>query len=244
MEIKSILTSSITLLDIIKEDEETYTYKFNIPQGTTWEAGTNAHLVARGNDRNFTPSKEHMRHFSICSLPEEGYMGFSTRIRNNASTFKENLRVVKPGDKLQVYGLKNRLPLERNNQTVVLISMGVGIATMRPILLAAAKNPIGLHKVININIDKKDKRIYGKELDQLSSLPIIFSHYTHSRQAFFHVIDQTINEANAEFHIVGSDEFIEDTARHLISKNVDKTQIRLDKKPARTAAILEALEIA
>lgn len=238
MEIKSLLTSSIQLLEIVKEDEETYTYKFNIPQGTTWDAGTNAHLVAIGSEHNFAPSKEHMRHFSICSLPEEGYMGFSTRIRNNASTFKENLKVVKPGDKLQVYGLKNRLPLERNNQTVVLLSMGVGIATMRPILLAAANNGEGLGKVININIDKKDKRIYGAELEALNQQEQIEVHYTHTRNAFYQTINTTLNEKDAEYHIVGSDEFVQNTAQYLISHKVAKAQIKLDKKPARTEAIL------
>ncbi len=240
MKIQSLLTSPIQLLEIIKEDEETYTYKFDIPEGCTWDAGTNAHLVATGSVKNFIPEKEFTRHFSICSLPDEGYMGFTTRIRNNASTFKENLKVSKIGDKLQLFGLQNRLPLVRKNQTVVLISMGVGIATMRPILLSAASHPRGLTKVINITIDKDDKEIYANELRSLSP-ELIEHHYTHSRDDFYNEIDKTLTTSQAEYHIVGSNEFVFEITRHLLNNKIAKTNIRLDKKPHRAKEILDLL---
>lgn len=240
MEITGIMVNSATLIDIIKEAEDTYTYKFNIPDGTTWEAGTNAHLVANGLPNDFTPSKEHTRHLSISSLPKEGYMGFTTRVREGSSTFKRNLQVSKIGDKLQVYGLKNRLPLPRNNKPVVLISMGVGIATMRPMILEYAADQHHISKLISINIDKDETTVYKDEIDKLS-IPHFENHYVNSRRDLFQHIRKTFSITDVEYHIVGSDEFLDNVARYLIHNKIKLDSIKLDKKPARTKSILEQL---
>jgi NAD(P)H-flavin reductase len=241
MEITGIMVNSATLIDIIKEAEDTYTYKFNIPSGATWDAGTNAHLVANGIDTDFTPAKEFTRHMSICSLPEEGFLGFTTRVRKGGSTFKRNLKVSKIGDKLQIYGLKNRLPLTRNGKSVILVSMGVGIATMRPMILEYAKCQNDLPKLISINIDKDETFIYKQELDK-ANIKNFENYYVNSRRTLFQQLFKTLSIEDAEYHVVGSDEFIEGIAHYLLKNDVDAEDIKLDKKPKRAMSILEKLK--
>jgi len=241
MEITGIMIKSIELLDIIEEAKDTFTYKFNIPKGTVWEAGTNAHLVANGSDTNYAPNREFMRHMSICSLPEEGYIGFSTRAREGGSTFKRNLRVSKVGDKLQLFGLKNRLPLHRNNRPVVLISMGVGIATMRPMILEYAKDQQNIPQLVNINIDRAVTEIYQNELAALQ-IPNFENIYVNSRADLHNSIENTLQLTDAEYHIVGSDEFLMNIGAFLLKKGVADDCIKLDKKENRAKQMIEEMK--
>lgn len=240
MEITGIMVTSAKLINIKKEAEDTYTYKFDIPAGTSWDAGTNAHLVANGTPNDFTPSQEHTRHLSISSLPHEGYMGFTTRVREGSSTFKRNLKVCQIGDQLQIYGLKNRLPLSRKNKPVVLISMGVGMATMRPMILEYAKNQDQIDRLISINIDKEKTMIYKNELEYLK-IPRFYNHYVSQREELYAKINRTFQFSDAEYHIVGSDDFLNSIASFLIKNNIDLKNIKLDKKTAREKQILTEL---
>ncbi len=241
MEITGLMIQSAELLDIIEESENTYTYRFSIPKGMTWDAGTNAHLVATGSDKNFTPSKESVRHLSICSLPDEGYIGFSTRIREGASIFKQNLKVTEPGDKLQVFGLKNRLPLLRLDKPVVMISMGVGIATFRPMVLEYAQDQKGIPNLINLNIDKVGSAIYKDEMSKFN-IKGFESYYVNSRSALQQKINDLLKLENAEFHIVGSDEFLLETGTYLLNNGIAESQIKLDKKEGRYMIMLENMK--
>lgn len=241
MEITGIMTQSIELLDIIEEAKDTFTYKFNIPKGITWDAGTNAHLVATGSDKNYVPSPEFMRHMSICSLPEEGYIGFSTRAIEGGSTFKRNLRVSNIGDKLQLFGLKNRLPLHRNNKAVVLISMGVGIATMRPMILEYAKDQTGIPQLININIDRAVTEIYQDEISQLN-IANFKNVYVNSRTDLHQKIKETLSLDDAEYHIVGSDEFLMSIGALLLQNGAKDDQIKLDKKEKRRLKMIDEMK--
>ena len=241
MEITGIMIKSIELLDIIKEAEDTFTYKFNVPNNTTWDAGTNAHLVATGSDTNYAPAPEFTRHMSICSVPDEGYIGFTTRAREGGSTFKRNLRVSKVGDKLQLFKLMNRLPLQRNNKPVVLISMGVGIATMRPMILEFAKDQSNIPQLININIDRAVTEIYQEELATLA-IPNFENIYVNSRADLHQSIENTIKLDNAEYHIVGSDEFLMSIGSFLLNKGVSEESIKLDKKDNRTQQMIKKMQ--
>ena len=240
MEIKGLMIQTIQLLEIKKEAANTYTYKFSIPQGSTWEAGTNAHLVATGSDTNFVPSPDCTRHLSICSLPNEGYMGFSTRIREGASLFKQNLRVCNVGDKLHLYKLVNRLPLQRKDVPVVLVSMGVGIATFRPMILAYAHDQIHVSQLVSINIDRTESSIYKDELEALD-IPNFKNSYVHTRATLQHELLETKALENAEYHIVGSDEFLLSIGQFLIENGISAEQIMLDKKENRRLQMLEAM---
>lgn len=241
MEITRLEIESIELLDIKEEAKETYTYKFSIPKGLTWDAGTNAKLVATGSETNYAPSGESTRHLSICSLPDEGFIGFTTRVREGASTFKRNLKVSKIGDKLQLFGLKNRLPLHRNDKAVVLITMGVGIATMRPMMLEYAKDQSHISKLININIDRSVTEIYQDELLQLN-MPNFENIYVNSRAQLHQSIEDTLQLENAEYHIVGSDEFLMNIGAFLVQKGVAGECIKIDKKEKRALQMIEEMK--
>lgn len=241
MKITGIMIQSIELLDIKQEAEDTFTYKFNIPKGVVWDAGTNAHLVATGSNTNYAPGKEFMRHMSICSLPEEGYIGFSTRAREGGSTFKRNLKVSKIGDKLQLFGLKNRLPLVRENKPVVLISMGVGIATMRPMILEYAKDQSKISQLTSINIDGSTIAVYHDELAALKA-PRFVNIYVNSRADLLQKIEATLLQEDAEYHIVGSDDFVMNIGAFLLQKGVADHCLRVDKKEKRAKQMIEAMK--
>ena len=241
MEITRLKIQSIELLDIKEEAKDTFTYKFSIPEGLSWDAGTNAKLVATGSDTNFAPSGESTRHLSICSLPDEGFIGFTTRVREGASTFKRNLKVSKIGDKLQLFGLKNRLPLHRDDKPVVLITMGVGIATMRPMMLEYAKDQSHVSQLININIDRSITEIYQDELLHLN-MPNFENIYVNSRAQLHQSIEDTLHLQGAEYHIVGSDEFLMSIGAFILQKGVSDDCIKIDKKAKRAQDMIEEMK--
>lgn len=241
MEITGIMIQPIELMDIIEEAKDTFTYKFNVPKGTVWDAGTNAHLVATGSESNYAPAPEFTRHMSICSLPEEGYIGFTTRTREGGSTFKRNLRVSKVGDNLQLFKLMNRLPLHRNNKPVVLISMGVGIATMRPMILEFAKDQSKIPQLININIDRAVTEIYQDELECLN-IPNFENIYVNSRADLHKSVESTFSLKDADYHIVGSDEFLMNIGAFLLKNGVADDCIKIDKKEKRAKRMIEEMK--
>lgn len=146
-----IISQAVALKEIVKEATDTYTYKFDIPKGIIWNAGANLHLLPGTLDEDIKIGKEMVRHLSVMSLPHEGYMGITTRIREQASDFKKKLQQSQSGDTMRVFGIKNHLPLKRENHPVVLVSMGVGIATIRPMILEYVADQSNIPLIININ---------------------------------------------------------------------------------------------
>lgn len=230
----------IDLEEVIPESEDTFTFRFAPVGAFHWNAGANAHLVSREMKTLSVEDKQWRRHMSIMSTKDEGYIGFTTRIREPRSPFKTSLINSRPGDRLRIYGIKNNFPLERQDRPVVLLSMGVGMATMRPLIREYVHDPRGVSKLISLNVDRAEPGVYQAEMDALDA-PGFSQEYLKSRRDFLSRVDECLHVQDALYYLVGSDAFLSGTSAYLVGSGVSREQIRIDKKPHKVQAILEGI---
>jgi ferredoxin--NADP+ reductase len=232
------IAKPVTLKEIIQEATDTYTYKFNIPKGITWTAGANLHLLPYGLDEDIEIDKKTVHHLSIINLPGEGYIGITTRIRKQASDFKKKLQESQIGDTMCIFKVKNHMPLKRENHPVVLISMGVGIATMRPLILEYVTDQTNIPAMININVDNSGTFIYKRELISTEKHGVK-NDFTKSRTEIKEAIKTTFQLKDPRYYIVGSDNFLSNMSGFLLKNHIEKHQIYFDKHQEDIEEILK-----
>ncbi|MGB4587644.1 MAG: hypothetical protein WBI17_00215 [Clostridiaceae bacterium] len=219
----------LKIIDVIDEGNESKTYLFEKPEDFSWEEGSHAHIGLQGFDVGEKPNKSWVRHMSIMTLPDEGKIGFTTRAKRNPSEFKRMLYSSSIGDDITFFKLGSRMGLRRTDKTIVLLSMGVGIATMRPLIRAFKNDKSNIPSLISLNIDSSSDFIYQNELDELTD-ENYKNYWIKSRTSYYETLQQLANSENAIYYVVGSDMFIQDNIRYLKSANVNKKDIVIDKK--------------
>lgn len=226
----SALTYPVELINIIKHDPVTYSFDFTSPEVNYWQPGDSAKLF-------LTVSGERIgRKLSLATLPEEGLIRVTTRIRDLRSDYKDRLSKMTVGEIAELSAPSGSFDLMRNGRPAVLLSNGVGIATMRPLIKAFEQDQSGVSKMTQINIDRHGK-VYEEELSNLKGIDYQFkSLYVNNRDDYYKKLDfesQQIMFSTGmlpNFYVVGSDEFIADTASHLVSSGFRLNDIYTDGK--------------
>jgi ferredoxin-NADP reductase len=220
----------LKITDIVEEAFGTQTYYMEMPKDFIWDEGSHAHIGLEGYDKGEKPVSEWVRHMSIMTLPAENKIGFTTRKRENCSEFKQKLFDSKVGDEIVVFKPGSRMALRREQRPVVLISMGVGIATMRPLLLAYEKESVDIPVMLNINVDSSGVFLYKNDLERISC-DGYRNYWLDRRQEMHDLIDSLSTLENPIYYLVGSDPFITDLIHRLKKKGVPIEDIMIDKKP-------------
>lgn len=220
---------NLKITDIINEEEGTKTYFFEKPEDFNWQEGSHIHIGLPGFDAAEETNKNLVRHMSIITLPNENKVAITTRVPGSSSEFKNKLSELIVGDEVTLFKVGSRMFLKRCNRPVILLSMGVGIATMRPIILTFLNDKSNIPHLINININALDGFIFKEELDTLVN-DSYKNYWLDSRINFYEILEQLAESENAIYYIVGSDPFIKDIIQRLKIKNVDKADIIIDKK--------------
>ncbi len=219
----------VKITDIIQEAPGTMTYLLEKPTGLTWLEGAHTHIGLLGFDVDPQPNKNWVHHMSIMTLPEDDKIGFTTRILAPLSEFKEKLSELQIGDEVILFKIGSRMSLRREDRPVILVSMGVGVATMRPLIHRFFKDNTHIPKLINININSSEAFVYKAELDNLAD-SCYQNYWMDSRGKFYETLDKVSDQADAIYYVVGSDEFIKDVIKYLRNKKVEAGAIRIDKK--------------
>lgn len=222
------ISTQIKLIKIEKEDHDTYTFKFAVPENIKWTPGAYAHFVSSDLQNGQKFNKEFLRELSIMSHPDENFVGFTTRIRQNPSDFKNTMLNFKLGDEIRMFKIGNHFKKQKIEKPIVFISMGVGIATFRPIILEHLKNSLNPTLITNINIDRSGNFVYQQELEKLpkNKLKNVF---VTNRDDLYKEISQSINNPENKYYIVGSKEFNKSIGDYLLEKGVSKKDIVFDK---------------
>src|SRR5690625_1151370 len=138
---------------IVDENSEVKTYYLDCPEDFTWEEGAHTHLAMKGFNEGERPNRGLIRHMSICTLPDEGPIGITTRNKDLCSEYKEVLRTLKVGDEVALFKTHSNVPLRREDKNVYLLSAGVGLATFRPLILDYFDRPDNIKQMYSLNID-------------------------------------------------------------------------------------------
>jgi len=228
--LKKIVKSISTAIELIEMQEEapyTYTFKFTVPKNIRWSPGTYAHFLCSSLSDGEKVGKELVRELSIMSHPNENFIGFTTRIRDNASEFKRRMLNMKIGDQIRMFKMGNHFAKVKLEEPIVFISMGVGIATFRPLILEHLNNSTTEFPIININIDRTGIFVYKDEMEQLPDQKLN-NVFVTNRTELYKSIDRYVDSKT--FCVVGSKEFNNDIGNYLMEKNVSKKAIVFDKQ--------------
>lgn len=219
----------LKIVDIREESDKTKTYLLEKPIELNWDEGSHTHIAHSGYDDGEFPNKNLVRHMSIMTLNQENLLGFTTRLNDKPSEFKRRLAELNIGDDLIVFKLGSRMRLRRENKSIVLLSMGVGIATMRPLIKTFLEDNSQIPHLININVDNTNSHVYQSELDA-SETSNYHNYWTKSRVEFYQTLTNTINDNHSIFYIVGSDLFLRTVIKKLKSLGIKLDDIVIDKK--------------
>ncbi len=220
---------TLKVIDIKQESKNTFSFYMEKPDDLTWTEGAHTHIGIVGFDQGEKPNKNLVRHMSITTLPNENKIGFTTRMQEPLSEFKSELSKISIGDELVIFKLGSRMNLRRNNRPLILLSMGVGIATMRPLVHAFLENTSRISSLTSVNIDSSKNYIFKDELDALQT-DLYKNCWYNCRADFYQSLNEFTELKNPLYYIIGSDSFIKDIIRTLRFKNVKDEDIFLDKK--------------
>ena len=221
----------LSIVDIIDESPNTKTYILERPETLTWDEGSHIHLALEDYDKDEVPNKALVRHMSIMSNWDENKIAFTTRFIEPHSPFKEGLVHLTKGDHLKVFKVNSRMTLRREDRPLVLISMGVGLATMRPLIHRFHQDSKNIPLLVNLNVDAHaahEKALYQDEIEGLRNDRLQL-HWCKSRLELFYALE-CLNIENPIYYVVGSDLFLRTILKRLKVKGVSKDSIVIDKK--------------
>lgn len=228
---------SVDLVKIRKDASNTYTYFFTKPIGLTWEEGAHAHLALdRFDHETGWFQKKDVRHFSIYSLEEEEFLAISTRIPSPGSEFKEVMKKAKIGDRYHIFKVGTRLKLRRKDRPVVLLTAGVAMATIRPLVKAYENNDQGISGMVHLNIDSSGEYLYQEEFVRFQErIPYFTNHHVNSRAEFYRELDRLAARNESDYYVVGGYDFLVEVYRHLHGFGIPDDHIIVDTKEGVSA---------
>lgn len=222
------------IIKIEKLAEGVYSYCLEIPSGITWHAGAHMHVALPGYEEE---GKAYVKHMSIASSMEDNEIRFITRIGEMPSVYKKKLSELKVGDSVTLFKFSSILKLD-DERDVVMLTQGVGITAVYPLLRERKAKP-AVHKVVSLNVARED--ILVDETNATKLPQDIFTWCKNSsafRQAFQPILLDRESVANAQFIIVGKEQFMLDTMNALKQAGVTADQIVLDKKEEKKQMFL------
>jgi len=213
---------------IIEETPEVKTYMLDCPEGFTWEEGAHTHFALEGFNAGDKPNRGLIRHMSISTLPHENSIGITTRIREQCSDFKATLRNLEVGNKVALFKTHSNVPLKREDKNVYLLSSGVGLATLRPLVLDYFERADNVNQIHSLNIDSSKDFLFTNIFESTPDKKFT-SQFVDNRKDYYEEVKNLAADKDGLFYIVGSDEFLVQNIEVLREQGIKPEQIMLDK---------------
>ncbi|WP_047374639.1 bifunctional nitric oxide dioxygenase/dihydropteridine reductase 2 [Exiguobacterium sp. ZOR0005] len=211
---------------VVKEAPDTYTFQLELPNGFTWEEGAHTHFALEGFNKEERPNRSLIRHMSISTLPREGVIGITTRIKKECSEFKSILRKMSLGENVAIFKTHSNVPLKRVGKNVYLLSAGVGLATFRPLVLDYLTDGEGMPHLHSLNVDSSANYLFQ---DVFTSTDTFTADFVDSRVRYHEAVKTLAQDLDGLYYVVGSDDFLRETIATLRERGIAREQIVLDK---------------
>ncbi len=227
------------ILAIRDEAPTIRTFRFAVPLGLTWEEGAHLHIAFPDFNAGGIKNPERVRHMSIASLPRENVIAITTRL-NDSSPFKQALAALTVGDEMVLYKFGSRLALRREERPIVLLSMGVGLAAFRPLILEYVSDSRGIPSLTSLTRCRPGQELYRDELSALSHSQL-HQEWHCAAESFLQAVDS--QPLDGWYYIVGSEIFIRDMIRVLRGRGIADEAMIIDKKPPVRAMFFQTMEL-
>ena len=218
----------LTILNITELTPNVKTFTLEKPSDWTWLEGAHARFGVMIDDQL------DQRTMSVSSLPEDHVITLTTRKYASVSPYKAALWQKTVGETLSVTAPKSRFTLPRENRPVLLVAMGVGMATLIPLIRTYQHSTEGISSLNILTVDREIDLLH--ELD----LPMGMRVHTMNRVHFMKALDQPLREVHPIVMAIGSDRFVESVVRSLKIRGFGRSDLRLDKKPTAVDRIWDS----
>lgn len=232
----------VKILDIVEEYKNVYTYTLEKPEGLLWDEGSSFHLALPGYDEAEEVNKKLIHHLSINTLTDEENIKFTTKIPIRKSVFKKALSKLEIGDELTIFKIKSNMTLKREDKPIVLLSQGLAMSTMRPLIKKFEIDSSNIPELISLNVNKKDNHLYEKDFECTEDSAFI-KYWIESRAEYLEKLKEMAKEkANAYFYVVGSEIFVLDSLYILRENGIADNQIIIDKDIEKRDIVFKSLD--
>ena len=230
----------VKILDIKDEYKNVKTYTLEKPDGLRWDEGSSFHLAIPGFNKDGKVNKKLIHHLSINTLEDEDTVNFTTKFSIRKSDFKKALLEKEIGDYLEFFKIRSHMKLRRENRPIVLLSMGIGLTTMRPLINKFKNDPTGIPELLSINVNRIDNHLFKSELESIDDA-IFKQVWVDSRANFFDMLRE-MEVKDSIFYVVGSNEFMLDNIVTLRQLGVADEDIMIDLNDKKRETMLMAAQ--
>lgn len=231
----------VKILDIKEEYKNVFTYTLEKPDELMWDEGSSFHLALPGYDTGSEINKKLVHHLSINTLTDEGNIRFTTKIPIRKSVFKKALSNLNVGDEVTIFKIKSHMALRREDKPIVLLSQGLAMSTMRPLIKKFEIDNSNIPELISINVNKKDNHLYEKDFECVDGSCFV-KYWLESRNEYLEKLVEIAKEkSDAYFYVVGSEIFVLDSLYTLRENGVTDEQIIIDKDLEKRDIVFETL---
>src|SRR5699024_12495600 len=98
-----------------------------------------------------------------------------------------------------------------------MLSAGVGLATLRPLALKYIDDSSGVNKIHSLNVDSSKEYLFTDIFNNDNDNNIT-AEFTNNRTDYYEKAEQLMQDKNALYYVVGSDEFLKENI-DLLLKN-------------------------
>lgn len=128
----------LTLKAVEKIADDTYDYVFARPANFVFRAGQYLEWTIKAHKAD---NRGNRRYFTIASAPSEGEVRMGVKFYPNASTFKQQLLEMKPGDQIVASQLAGDFTLPKDPaKKLVFIAGGIGVTPFRSMIQSMVDN--------------------------------------------------------------------------------------------------------
>lgn len=232
----------VKILDIKEEYKNVFTYTLEKPDDLKWDEGSSFHLALPGYDDKEEVNKKLIHHLSINTLDEEGNIKFTTKIPMRKSPFKKTLSKLREGDKLTIFKIKSHMSLRREDRPIVLLSQGIAMSTVRPLIKKFESDSSKIPELISVNVNNKDTHLYESDFENVDG-SLFVKYWLDSRSEYLSKIKEIAEDKeNAYFYVVGSENFVFDSIYILRQVGVNDSSIIIDKDEEKRKIVFDTLE--
>jgi ferredoxin-NADP reductase len=218
----------VELIKRIKETENSFSFIFKPEKELHWQAGQ---FIFFQIPHDNPDSRGIKRHFTIASAPYEKFIMITAKFDfKKGSSFKKALFNLKPGNRIEAFGIRGNLVIKDINSKFVFIAGGIGITPYRAILLDL------VHKNASPDITmlygNKNKDIIFKDvLDRLGSGHdwLEINYIIEPQLIDSDVIKRNVsNVYNSIYYISGPHKMVKIIEGILLEMKVDKENMVVD----------------
>lgn len=235
----------VKILDIIPVSHDVFTYILEKPDDLKWDPGAHMHVGLPGFQNCDPTDKELVRHMSIVTTPQQSCIGFTTRIPEVCSRFKRQLSKMEEGDTLTIFKIHSILKLQEEGIPMVFLSMGIGMTSFYQMILHYQSRK-GQKSLTSVHVARPAEHLYRDEIEA-NPLDGIMLLWPDNRGQFYDEVEKLIvkdqnqsqDNGNCIYYIVGSDDFLTDMIDLLIRTGIQASHILIDKKEEKRIPFFE-----